>query len=100
MRLWKKGALDGAIWGALSLLLMFWWSQYLGNERLVDKIYIPNEGFKILLIRFIILPASISSKIALVPSAGVILFFPLVAILIGALIGSIIGLAIDKYRKS
>jgi hypothetical protein len=78
---------------------MYWWSQYLGNARLVGSTYIPNIGFEVLSIRIIILPAYIASKFALVPASGVIILFPFVTILIGTLSGLIIGLTIEKFKQ-
>lgn len=90
MRPENKGAVIGAVWGILSLISLYWWAQYLGDSRLVGSTYVPNEGFNVLLIRFAVLPAYIASEFALVPSAGVLIAFPLAAILSGALSGYLI----------
>lgn len=90
MRPEKRGAIIGTIWGILSLISLYWWSQYLGDSRLEGSTYVPNEGFNVLLIRFAVLPAYIASEFALVPSAGVLIAFPLAAILSGALLGYLI----------
>jgi ribose/xylose/arabinose/galactoside ABC-type transport system permease subunit len=89
MRAWKKGAVIGGLWGLVSVLQAFYDSDDPIFYTLFEKIAFFPFYFEM-------------TTIYRSP-LGIINYAPPVAllfvILIGALIGSIIGYAIDKYKQ-
>ncbi|MHA2219705.1 MAG: hypothetical protein ACXACY_27675 [Candidatus Hodarchaeales archaeon] len=96
MKSWQKGAVIGGIWGIISIfgitLSAFNWAITRHSKSLVSLA---------LNTKIVFAPAYITLRLLEtdpIPDLLGIIFISL-PILIGALIGSIIGLAIEKYRQ-
>jgi hypothetical protein len=84
MKMWKKGAILGGIWGLISIPLMLKFAPAFA------------QPFKLKEILF--LPASLSARTILGPAVGLIIIWPIISILIGLLIGAILGYLYSLFR--
>ena len=101
MRKWKIGAIIGAIWGLISIKIV--WSFSSLHTFIDNQLYLTN--FSALIFYTICLPNALATLIG-----DLLLYilgwwsFPYIAIFcspftIGALIGATVGFLIDKYRR-
>lgn len=86
MKVSKKGAILGALWGLVSAIGFGFQltRQYINQITIYDILFLPG---------------SLATRTVLAPAAGAFIVYPIFSILFGVLIGYVIGTVLEENKR-